>query len=115
MTVLVKDSGFGADGKVDSTTVNGDHLVHGVCSKIGKPMDDRGFFTCAHYVELPAAPLSTYEFKTTTRDGASTLNVGSGDVQPADAAGVQCVAQLLEIGHLQQMRHSAGGHQAGET
>ena len=75
VTVLVKDSGFGADGKVDSTTVNGDHLVHGVCSKIGKPMDDRGFFTCAHYVELPAAPLSTYEFKTTTSPGAGALDV----------------------------------------
>ena len=75
MTVLVKGSGSGADDNVLSTTVNGGHLVHGVCSKIGKPEDDRGFFTCAHYVELPAAPLSTYEFMTTTSSGAGALNV----------------------------------------
>tara|TARA_B100000795_G_scaffold106706_1_gene78762 strand:- start:2014 stop:9066 length:7053 start_codon:yes stop_codon:yes gene_type:complete len=75
VTVLVQGDGFGEQSHVIDTTVNGDSLVHGVCSKTGKAMDERGFFTCAHYAELPAAPYSTFEFVTNAASGVGELVV----------------------------------------
>jgi hypothetical protein len=75
VTVLVQGNGFDEQSHVTGTVVNGGSLVHGICSKTGKAMDERGFFTCAHYAELPASPYSTFEFVTNASSGVGTLVV----------------------------------------
>ena len=69
LTVEVKDTDYDEDGEhIISTTANGVE-VHGKCSPAdGAPIDGRGFFECAKFVELPPSPDSTYTFVTTATD-----------------------------------------------
>ena len=67
LTVSVKDTDYNADDEyIVSTTVNGDHEVHGRCSPSdGAVVDGRGFFECAKYSILPTSFNNSYTFVTT--------------------------------------------------
>ena len=66
LTVSVKDTDYNNDNEyIIGTTANGEQ-VHGKCSPSdGDVVDDRGFFVCAKYAELPLSADSTYVLETT--------------------------------------------------